>query len=155
MPDACNGLVHLLHSESTWIETPCHPSQCWVRLRGFCQLSQEWVRLHVDWANMEWDSMSIGSTWNSPICIKIAPFPFDSVDMWSRSMLAQSKWSPIQRRLTWWRMKLCVNWITPKRFKKNFLHVIELKNKVKNNPKALFLSLYRFCMCKKQNKNFM
>ncbi len=52
---------------------------------GVCQLNQDWVRLHVDWANVEWDSMSIESTWNSPIFKNIAPFHIDSVDMWYRS----------------------------------------------------------------------
>ncbi len=52
---ACFGLIHLLHTESTRNETPR-------------QLSQRGVRLHVNWVNAEWDSMSTESTQSETPC---------------------------------------------------------------------------------------
>jgi hypothetical protein len=73
---ACFGLIRLPHTESTRSET-------------FRQLSQHWVRLHVKWVNVEWDSTSTESTQKAPTFTHISSFCVDSVDMVSHSPLTQ------------------------------------------------------------------
>jgi hypothetical protein len=56
---ACFGLIHLPYTESMRSETPR-------------QLSQDRVRLHVNWVNAEWDSISTESTQRAPTFTKIS-----------------------------------------------------------------------------------
>jgi hypothetical protein len=53
------------------------------------QLSQCGVRLHVNWVNAEWDSMSTESMWNDKIFVNVCVFCVDSVGVESHSALTQ------------------------------------------------------------------
>ncbi len=94
---ACFDLIHLSYTESTWSQT----------LR---QLSQLGVRLHINWVNAEWDSMSTESTQMTPTFTKILSFRVDSVDVESHSMLTQLTWSLTWHWLSLRGMRLRVNW---------------------------------------------
>ncbi len=50
----CSNFCHWTVTLLTWILIPC-------------QLNQRWVRLHVNWVNAEWDSMSNLSMWNDEL----------------------------------------------------------------------------------------
>ncbi len=93
------GLVHFLHTKLTWSETP-H------------KLSQHWVKLHIDWVNAEWDSTSAESMRNAPVLTKISSFTADSTDVKSHSALTQLTWSLAWCWVSWWEMRIHINWTT-------------------------------------------
>jgi hypothetical protein len=113
------GLIHLLHTELMQSETPC-------------QLSQHGVRLHVNWVNAEWDSMSTGSMQKAPTLTNILSFCVDLVNAESHSVLTLSTWSLTWRWLSWWGMRLRVNWF---------------KNKIKNTQKPNYLQVFLSVQC--------
>jgi hypothetical protein len=138
---ACFGLIHLIHTDSTQSQT----------LR---QLSQLGMRLHVNWVNAEWDSMSTESMQNKPTFTKILSFRVDSVDMESQSMLTQLMWSLTWLWLSWRGMRLCINWVTTECWKIWISWRIQEQNW--KNSKALLFGLYVFDKCKKrEQKNLM
>ncbi len=84
------------------------------------QLSQRQVRLHVNWVNAEWDSMSTESTQNDKIFVNVGVFCVDSVDVESHSALTILMWSLAPRWLSWRRVWLRIDsvwgrWIKPKK----------------------------------------
>ncbi len=106
------GLIHLPHteSESTQSETPC-------------QLSQRGMRLHVNWVNAEWESMSKESTQKAPTFTKISSYRIDSVDVVSHLASIQLTGNETPCQLSHCRMlKIWIIWWiqeqnkTPKRF---------------------------------------
>jgi hypothetical protein len=97
----CLFWLHLPHTESTRSET-------------HHQLTQHWVRLHINWFNAEWDSTSTESMPKAPRIRKISSFRVDSVDMESHSMLTQLMSSLTWHWLSWRIVRICVNWVTVK-----------------------------------------
>ncbi len=130
----CFGLIHLSHSESMRNETSR-------------QLSQQGVRLHINWVNAEWDSTSTASTQKALTFTKISSFSFESVDVESKSVLTQSTWSLTWRWLSWRGMRFGFNRVTSECYKIRISRRIQVQNR--KDSKALLFGLYMFDECKK------
>ncbi len=63
-------------------------------------------------SHIKWDSTSTESTQNTPKFTKILSLCIDSVDVESHSALTQLKCSLTWCWLSWWGMRLCINWVT-------------------------------------------
>jgi hypothetical protein len=123
-----------------------HFLDCFISLT----LSQRGVRLFVNWVNTERVSTSTESTQKTPTFTKILSFRVDSVDVESPSALTQLTWNLTWRWLSWWEMRLCVNWVNAESLKIGISRRIQEQNR--KNSKALLFGLYVFDKCKNENK---
>jgi hypothetical protein len=118
---ACFGLIHLPHTELMQSETPR-------------QLSQRRVRLHINWFHAKWDSTSTESTQKAQTFTMISLLRVDSVDVESHLALTQSIISLTLRWLSWWGMRLRINWVTAECLKIKISWRIQEQNRKHSKP---------------------
>jgi hypothetical protein len=89
-----------------WLRSPSNLSQNVVTLN---KRSQYWVRLHIDWVNVEWDSTSTESMCRELLYAQISSLHIDSVDVNSHSAWTQLMWSLTLPGLSWCGVSLCLD----------------------------------------------
>ncbi len=134
---ACFGLIHLLHTESMWSETPRHWSQCGVRLP-------------INWVGADWNSMSTESTQKAPTFTKISLFCIDSVDN-GVSLRVDSFWHGVSLgiKLSWQEMRLRVNWVKAECLNIWISRLINERIWKHYKSLIIWLTVYMFDQCKK------
>jgi hypothetical protein len=158
---ACFGLIHLPYTESMRSETPR-------------QLSQDRVRLHVNWVNAEWDSTSTESTQRAHLQrfhVNLVNIEWDSTSNESMQRAPTFTKISIPCWLSWRGVSLRVDTVdmeshlaltqltgneTPRQLSHRQMLKIWISRRIQErnwkHSKALLFGLYMFDQCKKTKK---